>query len=49
MTKVEELEKKIQKLSHTDLAIFYKWFREFDSKEWGHGVARLKKIYKRVN
>jgi hypothetical protein len=36
--KVEELEREIQKLSHSELATFRQWFREFDSEEWDRQI-----------
>ena len=38
MAKVEELEREIQKLNHSDLATFRQWFREFDSNEWDRQI-----------
>ena len=38
MTKVEKLEREVQKLSHADLASFREWFHEFASKEWDRQI-----------
>jgi len=38
MTKVEKLEKEVQVLSHSELADFRKWFRNFDSEEWDRRI-----------
>ncbi len=40
MTKVEKLEREIQKLSHEELANFYEWFRKFDSEEWDRQIEK---------
>ena len=40
MEKVEELEKKIQKLNHSDLVTFRQWFYKFDSKEWDNQIEK---------
>lgn len=40
MTKVEELERKVQKLGHSELASFRQWFREFDSDEWDRQIEQ---------
>ena len=34
MTKVEELEKKVEGLSPTELSLFRKWFATFDAELW---------------
>lgn len=38
MTKVEKLEREIQKLSRTELAAFREWFREYDFREWDRQI-----------
>ena len=38
MAKVEELERKIQKLDHSELAAFRRWFRKYDSDEWDRQI-----------
>ena len=38
MTKVEKLEREVQKLSHTQLAAFREWFREYDADEWDRQI-----------
>ena len=38
MTKVEKLENEVQKLSHTQLAAFREWFREYDADEWDRQI-----------
>lgn len=50
MTKVEKLEREVQKLTRTELAAFREWFREYDSDEWDQQIegdvraGRLDKI-----
>ena len=34
MTKIEQLEREIEKLSRTQLAKFREWFRRHDATEW---------------
>ena len=34
MTKIEALEKEIEKLSPSELEAFRRWFSEFDSEHW---------------
>lgn len=34
MSKVENLEKQVQQLSHEELAEFRRWFAEFDAHLW---------------
>lgn len=34
MSKVETLEKEIEKLSRPELEVFRRWFAEFDSEVW---------------
>ena len=36
MTKVNEIESAIKKLSKDDLSEFRAWFEEFDAKVWDH-------------
>ena len=38
MAKVEELEREIQELDHSELATFRQWFRDFDSDEWDRQI-----------
>lgn len=38
MTKVEKLEREVQKLSQTELAAFREWFHEYDSNEWDRQI-----------
>lgn len=38
MTKIEKLEKDIQKLGRAELAAFRDWFRAYDSDEWDRQV-----------
>lgn len=38
MAKVQELEREIQDLDHSELATFRRWFREFDSDEWDRQI-----------
>lgn len=40
MTKVEKLEREIQKLSYEELANFCEWFRKFDSEEWDRQIEK---------
>lgn len=40
MTKVEKLEREIQKLSYEELANFFEWFRKFDSEEWDRQIEK---------
>lgn len=40
MAKVEELEKEIQKLDHSEIATFRKWFSGFDSDEWDRQIEK---------
>ena len=34
MSKVENIEREIQKLTPSELEAFRRWFREYDSDEW---------------
>ena len=38
MTKIEKLEREVQKLSRAELAAFREWFREYDSDEWDRQI-----------
>jgi len=38
MTKVEKLEREVQKLSRTQLEAFREWFREYDAYEWDRQI-----------
>lgn len=38
MTTVEKLENEVQKLSHTQLAAFREWFREYDADVWDRQI-----------
>ena len=38
MSKIEALEKKIEKLSPTELSAFRKWFAEFDAEFWDRQI-----------
>jgi hypothetical protein len=40
MSKIEAIEKQIQELSEDDLAVFRKWFAEFDAKLWDRQLER---------
>ena len=49
MTKVEKLEKEIQKLSPDELAAFREWFQKFDSDAWDEQIKEdmeAGKLYK---
>jgi len=49
MTKVEKLEKEIQKLSPDELAAFREWFQKFDSDDWDRQIKEdleAGKLYK---
>ena len=39
MSKVENIEREIQKLTPSDLEAFRRWFREYDSDEWDRQIA----------
>ncbi len=39
MTKIEDLEKKIQELSPEELADFRAWFLEYDAAAWDQQIA----------
>ncbi len=38
MAVVEKLEHEVKKLSHTQLAAFREWFREYDADEWDRQI-----------
>ena len=38
MSKVENLEQKIQDLTPSELAAFRRWFREFDAQVWDRQI-----------
>jgi hypothetical protein len=38
MTKIEELEKKVEELSPTELALFREWFAAFDAEVWDRQI-----------
>jgi hypothetical protein len=38
MTKLEKLERKVQRLGRAELADFRAWFRKYDSDEWGRQI-----------
>lgn len=40
MTKVEILEKEIQKLKPKEIAAFREWFHRFDSEEWDRQIKK---------
>ena len=40
MTKVEQLEQAVQKLSPAELAAFREWFRKYDSEEWDQQIDK---------
>jgi len=40
MTKVEKLEREIQKLDQAELVIFREWFHEFDSQQWDRQIEK---------
>lgn len=40
MTKVEKLEREIQKLDQAELVIFREWFHEFDSEQWDRQIEK---------
>ena len=40
MTKVEQLEREVQKLSPAELAAFREWFRKYDSQEWDDQIDK---------
>ena len=38
MSKVENIEREIQKLTPSELEAFRRWFREYDSDEWDRQI-----------
>ena len=38
MRKIEKIEHEIQGLSHSELAAFRRWFREFDAEAWDRKI-----------
>ena len=49
MSKVENLEREIQKFTQSELKAFRRWFREYDSDEWDRQIdedARTGKLDK---
>jgi hypothetical protein len=38
MTKIEKLEREVQKLSRAELAAFRDWFSEYDSDKWDRQI-----------
>jgi hypothetical protein len=40
MNRIEDLERKVQKLSREELAAFRDWFRKYDSDEWDSQIER---------
>ena len=40
MTRIEKLERQVQKLSREELAAFRDWFRRYDSDEWDRQIER---------
>lgn len=38
MRKIENIEREIQGLSPSELAVFRKWFREFDAEAWDRQI-----------
>ena len=38
MSKIEQLEREIEKLSRTQLAKFREWFRQHDAAEWDRQI-----------
>jgi hypothetical protein len=38
MTKIEELEKKVQELSPTEFSLFREWFAAFDAENWDRQI-----------
>jgi len=40
MTKVEKLEREIQKLDHAELVILREWFHGFDSEQWDSQIEK---------
>ncbi len=40
MTKIEQLEQEVQKLSPAELATFREWFLKYDSEEWDQQIDK---------
>lgn len=40
MTKVETIEKEIQKFKPREIATFREWFHKFDSQEWDRQIEK---------
>ena len=40
MSNIEGIEKQIEGLSEEELAVFRKWFAEFDAAIWDHQIER---------
>ena len=40
MTKIEKLEREVQKLSREELSAFRDWFRQYDSDEWDRQIEQ---------
>lgn len=40
MSKVENIEREIQKLTPSELKAFRRWFREYDSDEWDRQIEQ---------
>jgi hypothetical protein len=40
MTKIQRLEKEIEKLTSSELAAFRKWFREYDAAVWDEQIEQ---------
>ena len=38
MTKIEQLEQEVKKLSRADLATFREWFQEYDADVWDRQI-----------
>jgi hypothetical protein len=38
MTKLEKLEREVQRLSHAEMVAFRAWFRKYDSDEWDRQI-----------
>jgi len=38
MTKLEKLEREVQRLSRAEMAAFRVWFRKYDSDEWDRQI-----------
>jgi hypothetical protein len=40
LNKIQDLERKVQKLSREELAAFRDWFRKYDSDEWDRQIEQ---------